>query len=55
MCAIAGLPWKEDTKDNDGKDSSGDMQIRLEPYYDFDRYFREKDGKGAEKGKGNRG
>ena len=44
---MAGLPQKED--------SSGDEQIRLDPYYVFDRHFREKDGKGAGKGKGRRG
>ena len=51
---MAGLPPKE-KEDSDGEDSSGDEQIRLDPYCVFDRYFREKDGKGAGKGKGSRG
>ena len=49
VCAMAGLPPKEDS---DGEDNSGDEQIRLDPYYVFDRYFREKDGKGTGKGEG---
>jgi hypothetical protein len=52
--AMAGLPPKEE-KDSDGEDSSGDEQIRLDPYCVFERYFREKDGKDAGKGKGSRG
>ena len=52
---MAGPPSKEEKEDSDGEDSSGDEQIRLDPYCVFDRYFREKDGKGAGKGKGSRG
>ena len=46
---------KEEKKDNNGSGSSGDEQIRLDPYCLFYRYFREKDGKGARKGKDNHG
>jgi hypothetical protein len=53
--AVARLPPKEEKEDSDDEDSSADEQIRLDPYRVFDRYFREKDGKGAEKGKGSRG
>ena len=49
---MARLPPKEDS---DGKDSSGNKQIWLNPYATFDRYFRENDGKGAEKCQGSRG
>ena len=52
--AMVGLPPKEKVN-SDGEDSSGDEQIRLDLYCVFDRYFRVKDGKGAEKGKGSRG
>ena len=43
---MVGLPPKEEKKDNDNEDSSGDERIR---------HFREKDDKGAGKGKGSRG
>ena len=46
---MARLPPEE--KD----DSSGNEQIRLDPYCVFDRYFREKNGKSARQGKGSRG
>jgi hypothetical protein len=49
--AMAGLPPNEK---EDSEDSSGDEQIRLDPYCIFDRYFREKDDKGVGKGKGSR-
>ena len=49
---MAGLPPKEGS---DGEDSSGDEQIRLDPYCVFDRYFCEKDDKSAGKGDGSRG
>ena len=52
---MAGLPPKEEKEDNDGEDSSGDEQIRLDPYCVFDRYFCDKDDKGAGKGKDIRG
>ena len=52
---MAGLPPKEEKEDNYGEDIFGDEQIRLDPYCVFDRYFHEKDGKGAGKGKGSRG
>jgi hypothetical protein len=52
--AMAGLPPKEE-KDSDGEDSSGDEHIRLDPYCVLERYFHEKDGKAAGKGKGSRG
>lgn len=52
VCVMAGLPPKEDS---DGEDNSGDEQIRLDPYYVFDRYFREKHDKGVGKGKASRG
>ncbi|EMS49039.1 hypothetical protein TRIUR3_02446 [Triticum urartu] len=47
--ATAGLPAKEEEEDNDGSDSSGGKQIRLNPYRVFDRYFREKGGAGKGK------
>ena len=47
---MAGLPPKEE-EDSDGENNSGNEQIRLDPYRVFGRYFREKYGKGAEKGK----
>ena len=50
---MAGLP-PEEKEDSDGEDSSGDVLIRLDPYCVFDQNFREKDGKGAGKGKGSR-
>ena len=50
--AMAGRPPKED---NDGEDRSDNEQIRLDPYYAFDRCFRQKSNKGARKGKGSRG
>lgn len=49
---MAGRPPKED---NDGEDRSDNEQIRLDPYYAFDRCFRQKSNKGARKGKGSRG
>ena len=52
---MAGLLPTEEKANSDGEDSSGDKQIQLDPYCVFDRYFREKDGKGAGKGKGSRG
>ena len=52
---MAGLPPKKDKEDIDGSNSSGEERIHLDPYCVFDRYFREKDGKGAGKGKGSRG
>ncbi|KAE8805778.1 hypothetical protein D1007_18127 [Hordeum vulgare] len=48
---MAGLPLREVDEMSDGEDSSGDKQIWLDPYYVFDRYFREKDGKGSRKDK----
>ena len=48
---MAGLPPKEEKENNDGSDSSGDEQIRLNPYRVFDCYFPEKHNKGAGKGK----
>ena len=53
--ATAGLSPKEEKGDSDVEDSSRDEQIRLDPYSVFDRYFHEKDGKGAVKGMGSRG
>ena len=47
---MAGLPSKKEKADSDGHE-----QIRLDPYCVFARYFCEKDGKGAGKGKGRRG
>ena len=51
---MAGLP-PEEKEDSGGGDISGDEQIPLDPYHVFDRYFCEKDGKGAGKDKGSRG
>ncbi|KAE8791312.1 Pyrophosphate-energized vacuolar membrane proton pump [Hordeum vulgare] len=33
VCAMVGLPPKEEKEDNNGSDSSGDEHIRLDPYY----------------------
>jgi hypothetical protein len=52
---MAGLTPKEEKEDSDGEDNFDDEQIRLNPYCVFERYFREKDDKGAGKGKGSRG
>ena len=50
--AMTGLPPKDKKEDSDGSNSSDDEQTRLDPYCIFDRYFRERDGKGDVKGKG---
>ena len=52
---MVGLPPKEEKEDSDDEDSFGDKQIRLDPYCVFDRYYREKEGKGAGKGMGSCG
>ncbi|KAE8794935.1 Phytosulfokines 5 [Hordeum vulgare] len=52
---MVGLSPKEGEEVSGGEDSSGDDQIRLDPYCVFDRYFRDKDDKGAEKDKDNHG
>ncbi|KAE8800571.1 Pyrophosphate-energized vacuolar membrane proton pump [Hordeum vulgare] len=52
---MAGLPSKEVKEVSGGEDNSGDEQIRLNLYCIFDRYFRNKDDKGAGKDKDSRG
>ena len=49
---MSGLPPKPN---EEKEDSDGEEKIRLDPCCVFDRYFHEKDGKGAVKGKGSRG
>ena len=52
VCAMVGLPLKEEKEDSDGEDSSGDEQIWLDPYCIFNWYYR---CKGTGKGKGGGG
>ena len=55
------MPWpdppppQEEKEGSDGLDNSGEEQIWLDPYYIFDRYFREKEVKDTGKGKGRHG
>ncbi|KAE8772143.1 Phytosulfokines 5 [Hordeum vulgare] len=48
------LPQNEGKEVNRGEGSSGDEQIRLNPYCVFEPYFQDKDGKGTRKDKGSR-
>ncbi|KAE8789717.1 Phytosulfokines 5 [Hordeum vulgare] len=43
---MVGRPPKEEKEVSDDKVISDNEQIRLDPYYAFNQYFREKDDKG---------
>lgn len=47
----ANYPQEEKDEDSDGSDSSDSEKIWLNPFYVFDRYFRDKDDKGNDKNK----
>ncbi|KAE8814961.1 Phytosulfokines 5 [Hordeum vulgare] len=51
---MSGLPPKEEKEVSGDEDNSGDEQIQFDPYCVFNRYYYDKDNKGARKDKGQR-